>query len=109
MKLQEATFNQETEQVTTTQDIHFKLLPIKTPLSISFGVFDGQVLIDLTDSEEEIMDAMIRIIIDETGGLIGMLVQGKVGVDKRLIKICTDLAKDQYKVLLNKLRKLEGV
>ncbi|KAJ7227164.1 ribosomal protein S5 domain 2-type protein [Mycena pura] len=78
--LPKATYNVETGQTSCTRTIAIPLQILKTPVSMTFGVFDATLLADPTAFEEPLLDTTISIVVDQKDDLVSVTQLGP-GVD----------------------------
>ncbi|KAJ7707738.1 ribosomal protein S5 domain 2-type protein [Mycena rosella] len=78
--LPKATYNIETGLTSCSRTVTTPLQILKTPVCMSFGVFDATLLADPTAFEEPLLDTTISIVVDEKGDLVSVVQLGP-GVD----------------------------
>ncbi|KAJ3305542.1 Exosome complex component RRP43 [Kappamyces sp. JEL0829] len=74
------------------------LIPLKLSrivVNTSFCIFDGEVLIDPTDEEEELSSSQLSITIDHAGDLCGINKLGGEGIDEDALRSCIQLARER--------------
>ncbi|KAI8807404.1 ribosomal protein S5 domain 2-type protein [Cladochytrium replicatum] len=85
----------------TTKDLTVRVSESLSPLTINrrlvsttFGVFDNQVLVDLTDDEEDLVSAQLTVVVDDQGNLCGVSKAGGSGLGAGLNQ-CIAQAKER--------------
>ncbi|KAJ7170658.1 ribosomal protein S5 domain 2-type protein [Mycena crocata] len=74
--LSKATYNEETGLTACSRATTVPLQVLKTPISMSFGVFDATLLADPTAFEEPLLDTTISVVVDESGDLVSVVQLG---------------------------------
>ncbi|KAJ6505978.1 ribosomal protein S5 domain 2-type protein [Mycena vulgaris] len=99
--LPKVTYNVETGLTTCSRTESTPLQILKTPVCMSFGVFDATLLADPTAFEEPLLDTTISVVVDENGELVSVVQLGP-GVDASggdTLSTCISAAKSR-RVLL---------
>ncbi|GLB44420.1 putative 3' exoribonuclease family, domain 1 [Lyophyllum shimeji] len=79
-QLPKATFDEETGRTTCSRSIKEPLQITRTPVSMSFGIFDSTTLLtDPTSFEEPLLDTTISVVVDSTSG--ALLSASQLGID----------------------------
>ncbi|KAG6844360.1 hypothetical protein H0H87_007541 [Tephrocybe sp. NHM501043] len=79
-QLPKATFDEETNRTTCTRKTKLPLQIARTPLSMSFGVFDSTTLLaDPTSFEEPLLDTTISVVLDASSG--DLISATQLGID----------------------------
>ncbi|KAF7312291.1 Semialdhyde-dh domain-containing protein [Mycena indigotica] len=102
-KLPKAIFNSETEQVVCSRHEIAPLQIIKTPTSMSFGLFDAKTLLaDPTAFEEPLLEASVSVILDEQKQLVSVSQVGLVE-DESILSTCIAAAKQRHTFLVQQI------
>lgn len=79
-QLPKATFDEDTGRTTCSRSTKVPLQVTRTPVSMSFGVFDSTtILTDPTAFEEPLLDTTISVVVDSTSG--ALLSVSQLGID----------------------------
>ncbi|KAJ7284965.1 ribosomal protein S5 domain 2-type protein [Mycena rebaudengoi] len=93
--LPNATYNPETGLTSCSRASTTPLQITRTPVSMSFGVFETTLLADPTAFEEPLLDTTISIVVDENGELVSVSQVGP-GVDGNdTLSMCIRVAKSR--------------
>jgi len=76
-KLPQATYSEESGRTTCSRSVYSPLQIRRTPVSMSFGVFDStHTLADPTAFEEPLLDTTLSVVVDEADQLISVIQSG---------------------------------
>ena len=68
------------------------------PLGVSFGVFEGKIIVDPTIEEEKMSETVVTVVLDaETNDLVHFYKPGGVGLARERLTEVTQLAKKQLR------------
>ncbi|KAH8118854.1 ribosomal protein S5 domain 2-type protein [Phellopilus nigrolimitatus] len=100
-RLPKATYNEESGKTTCSRKEKHPLQIQRTPVAVSFGIFDStHILSDPTSFEEPLLDTSVSVVVDESGALTSVLQSGlgTTGAQDTLLH-CIALAKKRRKEL----------
>ncbi|KAJ7650295.1 ribosomal protein S5 domain 2-type protein [Roridomyces roridus] len=99
--LPKATYDVETGRTTCSRTESVPIKVLKTPVSMSFGVFDATLLSDPTAFEEPLLDTTVSVVVDENGELASVVQLGDSGGD--ILSTCVSMARSRRSVLDNQI------
>jgi len=105
-RLPKASFDEESGKTTCTRRVMTPLVISRSPISMSFGIFDSMYLLaDPTSFEEPMLDTVISIIIDDDGELMSVNQLGLgVAGSQDVLSDCIAAAKNRCGALRKQLR-----
>ncbi|TPX62720.1 hypothetical protein SpCBS45565_g06952 [Spizellomyces sp. 'palustris'] len=94
VRLPTATFYEADNTVRVKEQRTIPLKLSRTPISVTFGVFDGQFILADPDIEEEPhLSSQLTVIIEQNGGLCGMLKPGGSPLGQETLTSCLEAAR----------------